>query len=157
MLEFQPRDAELIDTVLLGRCQMAPDPHKALTGGELGGDLSGGKSRQDADKLAGGFGWVKDLLWIGIKRWAVEACGENVTVAVDDIGMAGQRRCDHPKARDLRFGGAASDSHDFDDPQCHYREDESKQPPGHKEPSAAGFESLLCGPIGNDEIGRASC
>ena len=139
MLELQPRDAELIDFVLLGGGQVAPDPYEALTRSELGVDLGGAKVREDPDELAGGLGCINDLLWIAIKRWAVKGRGEDIAVAVNDIGMARHRGRHDPKARDLRFGGAASDSHDFDDPKGHRSKNESKQRTGHEEPSAAGF------------------
>src|SRR5271169_1653583 len=150
MLELQPRDAELIDAVLLGGRQVAPDPHKALTRGELSVDLSSTKSREDPDELVGGLGCINDLLWIGVKRRAVKCRSEDIAVAIDDIGMARHRHGHYPKAPDLRFGCAASDGHDFDDPQGHHSKDKGKQRAGDEETGVAGFESLLCRPVGND-------
>src|ERR1700756_5427884 len=127
MLELHSRDAQLIDTVLLGGRQMAPDPHEALTRGELGVHLSSTKSGEDPDEFFRSLGCINDLLWIGVKRWAVECRSEDVAIAIDDIGVARHWRRHDPKAPDLRFGGTASDGHDFDDPQGHHSKDESKQ------------------------------
>src|SRR5271169_1652461 len=103
MLELQPRDAELIDFLLLGRRQVASDPHKALTRGELGVHRRSTKSGEDPDELVGDLGCINDLLWIGVKRRAVECRSEDVAVAIDDIGVARHRHGHYPKAPDLRF------------------------------------------------------
>src|SRR5215472_11373518 len=123
MLKLEPRDTELIDVVLLGRRQVASNPYKTLARGQLRVDLGGSKGWEDPNKPVGGLGRIDDLFWIGVKRRAVEGRRENVAVAVKDIRMARRRLRNDPEARDLRFGGPASDSHDFDDPQGYHCKD----------------------------------
>src|SRR5271169_402298 len=155
MLELQPWDSELVDGVLLDGRQVAPDPHKAFPRTELSIDLGGTKIWEHPDELAGSIGCINDLLWIGVKRWAIKGCGEDISVAVDDIGVARHRRCHNPKAPDLRFSGSPADSHDFDDPQGYHSKDEGKQSASQEEPRAAGFEDLLRRPVRNDgQTGR---
>src|SRR6516225_8876860 len=115
MLELQPGDAELIDFVLLGGGQVAPDTYEALTRSELGVDLGGAKVREDPDELAGGLGCINDLLWIAVKRWAVKGRGEDIAVAVNDSGMARHRGRHDPKARVVRLGAPAPHPHPLRD------------------------------------------
>src|SRR5262245_44166372 len=105
MFELQSWDTELVDVVLLDGRQMAPNPHKTLPRTELGVDLGRAKIWEHPDELAGSIGCINDLLWIGVKRWAVKGCGEDISVEVDDIGVGRAGRVQSPEEAGRGFRG----------------------------------------------------
>ena len=89
-------------------------------------------------ELAGGLGGVDDLLRIGVERRAVECRSEHVCRC--------GRRCRRgsapaavtiAKPADVGFGGAASEQHDFDDPQV--------RPPQRREQTRRRSREAECG------------
>src|SRR4051812_25277104 len=123
MLELYPRDAELIDLILLFGCQMTLYVHKALPGGELCIELGGVETRERPYQFASRRGGVQDLLRIGIDGGTVERRSKQLPVPVDDVGAGRRRRRRHSNPRHMGLGTAAIEQHYFDNSQRDGRED----------------------------------
>src|SRR5262249_48846556 len=86
VLELQPRDTQSVDLELLARGQTALDPDKTLAGAELALQLIRIEFGKNPGQRPGRFTGIEDLPRVGVKRWAVERCRQELAVAVDKIG-----------------------------------------------------------------------
>ena len=150
--EFEARDAEPVDRVLLVGRQMPAQHDVAPLAGEPGRDRLAVEVGQDRGQRRGGPLRRGRAFRIGDQRGRRQVGGEDEAVAVGDLGP-------HRRAarRALRAGlarlHAALDGGHVDQPDADHREHREHRRPGQQHPGAAGIDGLLALPVEAERAG----
>src|SRR5262249_33653642 len=86
VLELQGRKPELVYLVLFARRQMALYIDEALSRGQLGVDLRALEAGKGLHQFPRGISGVVDLFRVGIDGRAVERGGQQLAIAIDNVG-----------------------------------------------------------------------